>query len=187
LTKKHCQDFRLQPDILAPPPLNARLLKACVDFVALAEQFTRLRRTGRQFLGLCPLHKERHPSFYIHPEKKVFYCFGCGAGGDLFDFVMRVEGCDFLSALRIVAEFSAGGSPRERAREARERFRTGVGAAPAPAKQACVHSWKRDPAPRLLHPSLGSWPSLDCAAEAAAEAERDGAGSFTCQKPDNSP
>jgi len=130
--------------MLAPHPLNARLLKARVDFVALAGQFTRLRRTGHQFLGLCPLHKERHPSFYIHPEKKVFHCFGCGAGGDVFDFIMRVEGCDFLDALRIVCEFPDGGSQRQRAgcEAARERFAAGVGAAPAAAKQQ--HSYSQD-------------------------------------------
>jgi len=170
-----------------PSPLVAREVKWQAEFVSIASRYTSLRRSGRQYVGLCPFHTERHPSFYVHPEKKIFYCFGCGAGGDLFDFVMRVEGCDFLAALRVVAELSAGGSTRERAREARECFRAGVGAAPAPAKQAYVHSWKRDPTPRLLHPSLGSWPSLDCAAEAAAEAERGGAGSFTCHEPDNSP
>jgi DNA primase len=95
--------------------LNARELKSRVDLVLFAGQFTPLRRSGRQFLGLCPLHTERHPSFYVHPVKQVFKCFGCGVGGDLFAFVMRVEGCGFLDALRIVAEFSDGGSQRQRA------------------------------------------------------------------------
>src|ERR1700693_5643476 len=90
--------------------------------------YTRLRRSGRQFVGLCPFHQERHPSFCVHPEKKLFYCFGCGAGGDVFDFVKRVKACDFPDALRIIAEFLSWGSPRERAREGRERFRAGEGA-----------------------------------------------------------
>ena len=91
-----------------PPPLDARELKSRVDLATFAVQFTRLRRSGRQLVGLCPLHSERHPSFYIHPEKQIFYCFGCGAGGDLFAFVMRVTGCDFRGALQTVAEFSNG-------------------------------------------------------------------------------
>ena len=89
-------------------PLSARELKARVNLVSLVGKFTRLARVGRQFVGLCPLHSERHPSFYVHPEKQVFKCFGCGAGGDIFVFVMRVTGCDFRRALEIVAEVSAG-------------------------------------------------------------------------------
>src|SRR5258708_22620571 len=91
-----------------PPPLDARELKSRVDLATFAVQFATLRRSGRQLVGLCPLHSERHPSFYIHPEKQIFYCFGCGAGGDLFAFVMRVTGCDFRGALQTVAEFSNG-------------------------------------------------------------------------------
>src|SRR5258708_22824252 len=88
-------------------PYSARDLKAHADLVGYASRFTRLRRYGRQFRGLCPLHSERHPSFYVHPEKQVFHCFGCGTGGDVFAFVMRVNGCDFRRALEIVAEFPA--------------------------------------------------------------------------------
>ena len=68
--------------------LDARDVKSRADFLPIASLYTLLRRADRQFVGLCPLHRERHPSFYVHPEKKVFFCFGCGAGGDLFDFVM---------------------------------------------------------------------------------------------------
>jgi hypothetical protein len=89
-------------------PLSARELKARVDLAVIAGQFTCLRRSGRQLIGLCPLHSERNPSFYVHPEKQVFKCFGCGAGGDVFTFVMRVLGCDFYRSLQIVAEFSDG-------------------------------------------------------------------------------
>jgi CHC2 zinc finger len=165
------------PHSLPLPLLDACDVKARADFFAIASRYMRLRRSGRQFVGLCPFHSERHPSFYVHPEKKIFYCFGCGAGGDLFDFVMRVENCDFLAGLRIVAEFSFGGSPRERAPEGRERFRAGVGAAPGPAKQGGVHRWANAPRPFAL---AGSWPSLDCAAEATAEAERGEGVFFTC-------
>lgn len=84
----------------------ARDLRASVDLAAFVSQFTRLRRVGRQLIGLCPIHRERHPSFYVHPQKQVFYCFGCGAGGDLFVFVMRATGCDFRRALQIASEFS---------------------------------------------------------------------------------
>jgi CHC2 zinc finger len=163
--------------MISPPilPLDARDVKSRADFFAIASQYTRLRRSGRQFVGLCPFHSERHPSFYVHPEKKIFYCFGCGAGGDLFSFVMRAESCDFSDALRIVASW---GSPRERASEARSRFRAGVGAKPlAPRSGAACIARKPEPKPRAI-PGLGDWPSLACAAEREAEAVR-GADSFT--------
>ena len=97
--------------------LDARELKARADLAAIAGRFTRLRRSGRQLLGLCPLHHERHPSFFVHAEKQVFKCFGCGAGGDVFAFVMAATGCDFRRALEIVSESSEG---KERARVSRE-------------------------------------------------------------------
>jgi len=98
-----------------PVQLDAREVKSRADFVAIASRYTSLYRSGRQYVGLCPFHRERHPSFYIHPEKKVFHCFGCGAGGDLFRFVMVVEGCDFQRALEIVAAFSGAGGPIRKA------------------------------------------------------------------------
>jgi len=93
-----------------PAPLDAREVKSRADFVALASRYTSLRRSGRQYAGLCPFHRESNPSFYVHPEKKIFRCFGCGMGGDLFRFVMLIEGCDFLQALKIVAALDADGS-----------------------------------------------------------------------------
>jgi hypothetical protein len=65
-----------------------------------------------------------HPSFYVQPQKKIFYCFGCGTAGDVFTFVMRAFGCDFYRALQIVAEFSSGVAL---ASDARSGSRLGVG------------------------------------------------------------
>ena len=98
--------------VLILPPLDARRVKQRCNFVAIVSRYTRLRRTGRQFVGLCPLHPERHPSFYVHPGRRIFHCFGCGAGGDVFNFVMRAEECDFRQALELVEEFSNRGSER---------------------------------------------------------------------------
>jgi hypothetical protein len=93
---------------ILPPPttLDARELKAHADFLAIASRYTRLRRTGRQYVGLCPFHSERHPSFHVEPTRKIWKCFGCGAGEDLFAFIMLAENCDFVKALRMVAELS---------------------------------------------------------------------------------
>jgi hypothetical protein len=109
--------------------VSAREVKSHADFSAIASRYMRLRRAGRQFVGLCPFHSERHPSCYVHPEKRIFYCFGCNRGGDVFDFVMLAESCDFLEALRIVADFSSGVA-RESEPRSGERFRASVGASP---------------------------------------------------------
>lgn len=163
-------------DALIVLSIDAREVKARADMLAVVGRYTRLKYKGREWVGLCPLHSERHPSFYVHPEKKVFYCFGCGVGGDLFDFVMRAEGCDFLdAALRIVADFSSGVGPLSELRSS-ERFQRPVGASPGPAQRGTLHSWKPEPKPCAI-PGACSWPSLECAAEAAAELR--GGGSFT--------
>ncbi|HVS29695.1 MAG TPA: DNA primase [Solirubrobacteraceae bacterium] len=76
-----------------------------VDMVALVSARTELRRAGaNRFTGLCPFHEERTPSFGIDPVKKVYHCFGCGASGDVFSFVMETEGADFTGALELVAD-----------------------------------------------------------------------------------
>jgi len=150
--------------IAISPPLEARAVKGCADFIDIASRYTWLRRAGRQYVGLCPFHSECHASFYVHPEKKVFWCFGCGAGGDLFNFIMRAEDCDFPGALQIVADFSSGVA-RESGPRSGPRLRAGVGAAPGAAKRPPMHS-PIEPRPRAISGAC-SWPSLECRAERA--------------------
>jgi len=83
--------------------VSARAVKADADFVAIVSRYTRLRRSGRQLVGLCPFHSETHPSFFVDPNKKIFYCHGCQAGGDLLEFIMRAENCGFSDAMRIAS------------------------------------------------------------------------------------
>ncbi len=162
---------------LIPPPLDARQVKHRCDFVAIASRYMRLRRAGRQYRGLCPFHQERHPSFYVEPERKIFYCFGCGVGGDVFDFIMRIEGCDFLRALQVLDGFSSGVA-RESELRSSERFRAGVGAKPLSPRSGLPRIVRKpEPKPHAI-PGLGDWPSLECAAER---------GFFTCQRADNWP
>src|ERR1700722_5914775 len=59
-----------------------------------------LRRRGNRMTGLCPFHSEKTPSFSFDPQKKLFYCFGCGRGGDVFNFIMQVRGVDFVGAAK---------------------------------------------------------------------------------------
>uniref|UniRef100_A0A7V4TIG2 DNA primase n=1 Tax=Candidatus Caldatribacterium saccharofermentans TaxID=1454753 RepID=A0A7V4TIG2_9BACT len=79
-------------------------IKARVDIVELISQYVELRPSGRNFRALCPFHEERTPSFTVSPEKGIFYCFGCGAGGNIFTFVMRMERLTFPEAVAFLAE-----------------------------------------------------------------------------------
>jgi hypothetical protein len=103
-----------------PTLLDACEIKRRTDFVAVVSRYTRLQRCGGQLVGLCPFHPESHPSFYIEPQRKIWHCFGCNAGGDVFDFIMRIEHCRFRSAVQFLSCF-CGDSARQRARVARER------------------------------------------------------------------
>lgn len=74
------------------------------DIVALIGEHVALKRVGAQFRGLCPFHAEKTPSFYVHPARQFFHCFGCHVSGDVFAFIMRLEGRSFPEALRMLAE-----------------------------------------------------------------------------------
>src|SRR4051794_39910968 len=80
-------------------------VRDAVDMIDLVSSRTELRRAGaNSYQGLCPFHDERTPSFGIDPVKKVFHCFGCQAGGDVFTFVQETEGVDFHGALELLAD-----------------------------------------------------------------------------------
>lgn len=69
------------------------------DIVTVVGERVRLKRSGQGFVGLCPFHQERTPSFHVHPQRQFFHCFGCGAGGDVFAFIMKSEGLSFPEAV----------------------------------------------------------------------------------------
>lgn len=79
-------------------------IRDAVDFVALVEERTELRRSsGANYMGRCPFHEERTPSFSVNAQKKMFHCFGCGVEGDVFDYVEQMENVDFTGALELLA------------------------------------------------------------------------------------
>lgn len=75
-----------------------------LDIVETVSQYMQLRKAGRNFRGLCPFHPEKTPSFFVNPEKQIFHCFGCGTGGNLIQFLMRIDGLEFLEAVAAAAE-----------------------------------------------------------------------------------
>ena len=74
------------------------------DIVDVISQYVRLKRSGRNFFGLCPFHNEKSPSFSVSPDKQIFHCFGCGVGGNVFTFLMKIEGINFIEAVQMLAE-----------------------------------------------------------------------------------
>ncbi len=79
-------------------------LKSRLDIVDVLSGYITLKRAGRNYMALCPFHSEKTPSFMVSPEKQVFHCFGCGAGGDALGFVMKYESMGFKEAARLLAE-----------------------------------------------------------------------------------
>lgn len=84
-----------------------------VDIVELVSAHFPLKRSGRNFRALCPFHHEKTPSFMVSPEKQIYHCFGCGEGGDVFRFLMKSEGVDFVEAVRSLAERAGVVLPRQ--------------------------------------------------------------------------
>ena len=73
------------------------------DIVDVISKYVTLKRSGRNFFGLCPFHKEKSPSFAVSPDKQIFHCFGCGVGGNVIHFISKIEGLDFKDTLELLA------------------------------------------------------------------------------------
>lgn len=79
-------------------------IRQIASIVEIASQYTTLRKRGKKYVGLCPFHSEKDPSFTVDDEKQLFHCFGCGVGGDIFTLVMEKENLSFPETLRYLAE-----------------------------------------------------------------------------------
>lgn len=99
---------------MAYPPSFIEELKQRNDLVSVIGKYVELKRAGSNLVGCCPFHSERTPSFTVFPEKN-FFCFGCGAGGDVITFVMRIENLDYRHAVEYLADTAGIPVPREEA------------------------------------------------------------------------
>ncbi len=79
-------------------------LRAKSDIADIVSGYVSLRRSGRNLVGLCPFHGEKTPSFNVNPENGLFYCFGCGVGGDVITFVMKIENLDYMESVKLLAQ-----------------------------------------------------------------------------------
>ncbi|MGE5256292.1 MAG: DNA primase [Hyphomicrobiales bacterium] len=88
-------------------------VRHAVDIVEIISESVQLRRAGKNLVGLCPFHAEKTPSFSVSPDKQIFYCFGCGTGGNVFSFVMKRDGTTFAEAARLLARRSGVDLPEK--------------------------------------------------------------------------
>ena len=88
-------------------------LKMRSDITDIVSSYVSLKRRGRNLIGLCPFHSEKTPSFNIYPENGSFYCFGCGTGGDVITFVMKIENLDYMEAVKFLATRAGMSMPED--------------------------------------------------------------------------
>ena len=126
-----------------PPPDFKTAIETIRDHNEISEvigSYVQLKRAGNSLKACCPFHKEKTPSFHVNASRQSFHCFGCGAGGDVFNFMMRYENLDFMAAAKRLAE--RANLPFEFDRES--------------AGGASVPSSRKDDL-LLRHTKLGAW------------------------------
>lgn len=105
------------------PGSTVEEVKGKADIVDLISEYVTLKKAGRNFVGLCPFHKEKTPSFSVNRDKQIFYCFGCGEGGNVVSFLMKVNHQSFPEAVRYLARKTGTVIPQGvMSREEKERF-----------------------------------------------------------------
>lgn len=88
--------FRIPDEIISE-------IKNSIDILDVISEVVRLKKTGRNHIGLCPFHSEKTPSFTVNQDKQIFHCFGCGEGGDIFGFIMKMDNLSYPEAIRVLA------------------------------------------------------------------------------------
>ncbi len=101
-------------------------LKYRSDISDIASSYMQLKRRGRNLVGLCPFHSEKTPSFNIYPENGSFYCFGCGAGGDVITFIMKIENLDYMEAIKFLAQRAGMTVPEDSVDDSMSKLRTRI-------------------------------------------------------------
>ena len=111
---------------MAFPESFLQELKLRNDITELVSSYITLKRRGRNMVGLCPFHGEKTPSFNIYTENGSFYCFGCGVGGDVITFVMKMENLDYVDAVKFLAQRAGMDMPEDSYDDSMSKLRTRV-------------------------------------------------------------
>lgn len=111
---------------MAFPESFLQELKMRNDITEVVSSYVNLKRRGRNMVGLCPFHGEKTPSFNIYTENGSFYCFGCGVGGDVITFIMKIENLDYVDAVKFLAQRSGMELPENSYDDSMSRLRTRV-------------------------------------------------------------
>ncbi len=108
------------------------------DIVDVLSPYVRLKKRGKNYIGLCPFHKEKTPSFTVSAEKQMYHCFGCSKGGNVFTFVMEMEKVSFIEAVRSLAGTCRDRNSRRLAILLRTKDRIGSIACRLPVCRHCL-------------------------------------------------
>ncbi len=111
---------------MAIPEEFIQELKNKTDIVDVVSSYVRLKKAGRNMLGLCPFHNEKTPSFTVSADKNFFHCFGCGAGGDVISFIRRIENLDYVDAIKFLAQRAGLEVPEGQRNEGLTRLRNRI-------------------------------------------------------------
>jgi len=125
-------------------------IRHAVDIAEIVSESVTLRKAGKNLVGLCPFHSEKSPSFTVSPDKQIFYCFGCGAGGNIFSFLMKRDGTTFAEAVRAIARRCGVDLP-EKPLSAHDRKRVGEQDTLLATNRAAADFFHHT----LLHPEAG--------------------------------
>ena len=99
-------------------------IKNAADIVDVVSENVLLKKTGKNYIGLCPFHSEKTPSFTVSPQKQIFYCFGCAAGGNVFSFIMKRDGITFPEAVQMLSRQYGVAIPVQKMSDAQKRHRS---------------------------------------------------------------
>ena len=101
-------------------------LKQYSDIEHIVSGYVQLKKKGRYLSGLCPFHSEKSPSFFVYPQTQSFYCFGCGAGGDVITFIRQIENLEYMEAVRFLADRCGMTVPQDSEDDGRARLKNRV-------------------------------------------------------------